>query len=213
MSLASSVNTLCSPAYIWFAVSFVIYIVYLILCLVGSCTIQNMGMTFLLSALYIIGWTFILDVVCRYNHEILAWVLVLLAVILAWTKMDWIGRAHSNIGSQYMDDWGSDDWGSDDWDMDDWNSYFVPANYGWGPGGGGGRHHHPHHGQFTPIGPFPVREVPQSGKFTPIHLHPAHPPHHGGGGGHHGGGGRHGGGDHGGGRHHGGGGGPGGGGR
>ena len=82
---------LCTPATIYFIIS----VVSLILLGVGnldnneklcignySCNVGNNTVIFVLNALYILFWTFILDLMCKSGYSNLSWFILLLPFIL-----------------------------------------------------------------------------------------------------------------------------------
>ena len=82
---------LCTPATIYFVIS----VISLILLGVGnldnndklcvgnySCNVGNNTIVFVLNALYILFWTFILDLMCKSGYSNLSWFILLLPFIL-----------------------------------------------------------------------------------------------------------------------------------
>lgn len=83
---------LCTPATIYFVISaigmFLLGIQNLngkddMLCIgVYKCSIASKTMVFLLNALYILFWTFVLDLFCKSGYKDLSWFIVLIPIIL-----------------------------------------------------------------------------------------------------------------------------------
>ena len=93
MKLAKTIKSLCTPAYFYLVVS-VVFIALLVvqnllngnpkeLC-VGSysCGVSNIVLVFVLKALYVAFWTFVLDALCKYGLKKLSWFLVLFPFLL-----------------------------------------------------------------------------------------------------------------------------------
>ena len=120
---------LCNPAFVWLLVTFIIYIIYFILCATKRCPVNNMGLTFLLLGIYIIIWTILIDLACKYKRDISAWFLLVLAVIIAVFKVDWIRMLNKTMtnGLLYSDDAYEIYEEENLWDEDNWDSFFVPG--------------------------------------------------------------------------------------
>ena len=84
---------LCTPATIYFVIS----LIGLILLGVGnlgdndrlcignySCNVGNNTIIFVLNAVYILFWTFVLDLMCKNGYGSLSWFVLLLPFILAF---------------------------------------------------------------------------------------------------------------------------------
>jgi hypothetical protein len=84
-------RNLCAPAYLYLIIS-VIALIIMALQNVGnvnlyclgsySCSVTNTMLIFLIKAVYIVFWTWILNLICRAGATNLAWFLVLLPFIL-----------------------------------------------------------------------------------------------------------------------------------
>lgn len=87
----TSIKQLCMPA----AVYFVISMIGLILCIFQnlghtnsfhfgnfSCRVPNTFLVLLVKFIYIIFWTYILNLICRDGHKGISWLLVLLPWLL-----------------------------------------------------------------------------------------------------------------------------------
>ena len=93
MALLDKLHKLCSPAYIYFMISF-FAIVFIIIqnviygsgtryC-VGSyeCDVSSSFLVFLFKFLYVIFWTIVLDALCKYGYSRLSWFLVVFPFLL-----------------------------------------------------------------------------------------------------------------------------------
>ena len=93
MNLDKMVNKLCTPAYFYFLISMILFVMLLAqnvfngkineLC-AGSftCSVSNVIIIFVLKALYISFWTFVLNALCDYGYKKLSWFLVLFPFLL-----------------------------------------------------------------------------------------------------------------------------------
>ena len=82
---------LCSPAYFYFVISMFSLVVMSLQNLgntktycVGSynCPVESVGMVFIIKALYVILWTWILNKLCSIGYKNISWFLVLFPFIL-----------------------------------------------------------------------------------------------------------------------------------
>jgi len=94
MSPSSSfdLRRMCTPATIYFVISLIFLIVMGVsnlnetdrLCLGDySCYVGSNTMVFLLNAIYILFWTFILDMLCKNGYSSISWFILLLPFILS----------------------------------------------------------------------------------------------------------------------------------
>lgn len=84
---------LCTPATIYFVISLIGLILLGVsnlgnedrLC-VGSysCNVGSNTVVFVLNAVYILFWTFVLDLMCKNGYSVLSWFVLLLPFILAF---------------------------------------------------------------------------------------------------------------------------------
>jgi hypothetical protein len=90
MDIPSLVN-LCTPAYVYLVISLIALFVMAFqnlgndgLYCVGSysCNVSSVFMIFVLKLLYIVFWTWVLNILCRGGGTGLAWFFVLLPYIL-----------------------------------------------------------------------------------------------------------------------------------
>jgi len=86
-----SLKELCTPAVIYFIISMVSLVMILLQNLgnsnsynVGSfsCRVPNTAMVFVVKLIYVLFWTYVLNLICKDGHTGLSWLLVLLPWIL-----------------------------------------------------------------------------------------------------------------------------------
>jgi hypothetical protein len=84
-------KNMCTPAYVYLVISIIALIVMYFQNLgndnmycIGSysCNVSSVTMIFILKALYILFWTWVLNIICRGGAPGLAWFFVLLPYIL-----------------------------------------------------------------------------------------------------------------------------------
>ena len=93
MNLDKIINKLCRPAYFYFFISMILFVMLLVqnifngkineLC-AGSftCSVSNVIIVFVLKSLYIAFWTFVLKALCDYGYTKFSWFLVLFPFLL-----------------------------------------------------------------------------------------------------------------------------------
>lgn len=86
-----SLKELCTPAMVYFVISIIGLTVILLQNLgnnnsynVGSfsCRVPNTTIVFIVKLIYIIFWTYVLNLICKDGHTTLSWLLILLPWIL-----------------------------------------------------------------------------------------------------------------------------------
>lgn len=93
MDLSKTINKLCTPAYLYFFISSIMYLLVLVQNVFNgnsneycagsyTCNVSNVIIVFLLKALYITFWTFVLNAFCDYGFSKLSWFLVLFPYLL-----------------------------------------------------------------------------------------------------------------------------------
>ena len=93
MNLNKTVNKLCAPAYLYFFISSIMFLLVLVQNLYNgnnyefcagsyTCNVSNTVIIFLLKALYIAFWTFVLNAFCDYGFTKLSWFLILFPYLL-----------------------------------------------------------------------------------------------------------------------------------
>uniref|UniRef100_A0A6C0ASI6 Yip1 domain-containing protein n=1 Tax=viral metagenome TaxID=1070528 RepID=A0A6C0ASI6_9ZZZZ len=84
-------RNLCSPAYVYLVISVIALLVMTfqnignvnLYCLgTYNCSVTNTTLIFIIKAVYIVFWTWVLNLICRAGATNLAWFLVLLPFIL-----------------------------------------------------------------------------------------------------------------------------------
>ena len=84
-------KNLCTPAYLYFTISIIFLIVVYVqnynnnnvYCLGSySCDVTNVWLLFLLKLIYILFWTWILNLICMAGVPAFAWFLVLFPFVL-----------------------------------------------------------------------------------------------------------------------------------
>ena len=91
-----TVKELCSPAMLYFIISIVSLAMVLLQNLsnqnsynVGSfsCRVPSTALVFIIKLIYILFWTWILNLICKDGHTTISWLLVLLPWILLFVMM------------------------------------------------------------------------------------------------------------------------------
>jgi len=91
MALPKRLKDLCSPALLYFIVSMMSFFIILLQNLgntnsftVGSfsCIVPSTAFIFVLKFIYIVFWTWILNLICRDGYTSISWLLVLFPYIL-----------------------------------------------------------------------------------------------------------------------------------
>ena len=86
-----TLKELCTPAMIYFVISITSLIMVLFQNLgnsnsynIGSfsCRVPNTGLVFVAELIYVLFWTYVLNLICKDGHTSLSWLLVLLPWIL-----------------------------------------------------------------------------------------------------------------------------------
>ena len=91
-----TLKELCTPAVIYFAISIISLIMILFQNLgnndcynVGtfSCRVPHTGFVFFIQLIYVLFWTYVLNLICKDGHTTLSWLLVLLPWILLFVMI------------------------------------------------------------------------------------------------------------------------------
>lgn len=91
-----TLKDLCTPAALYFVISMIALIIVLFQNLgnsnsynVGnfSCRVPNTAFVFITKFIYIVFWTYILNLICKDGHVGISWLLVLLPWILLFVIM------------------------------------------------------------------------------------------------------------------------------
>ncbi len=92
----TNVKELCTPAAIYFVISIIALAMVLFQNLghsnsyhVGSfsCRVPNTTLVFIVKLIYILFWTWVLNLICKDGHTGVSWLLVLLPFILLFVMM------------------------------------------------------------------------------------------------------------------------------
>lgn len=95
-NLQKRLKELCSPALLYFIISIIALIMVLFQNLgntdsynVGSfsCRVPNTAIVFIVKFIYVLFWTYVLNLICKDGHTGLSWLLVLLPWILLFVMM------------------------------------------------------------------------------------------------------------------------------
>ena len=91
-----SLKELCTPALLYFAISIIALLVVLLQNLghsnsyhVGSfsCRVPSTAVVFIVKLIYVLFWTYVLNLICKDGHVGLSWLLVLLPWLLLFVMM------------------------------------------------------------------------------------------------------------------------------
>lgn len=91
-----TVKELCTPAMIYFVISIIALAMVLLQNLsnqnsynVGSfsCRVPSTALVFIVKLIYILFWTWVLNLICKDGHTSISWLLVLLPWILLFVMM------------------------------------------------------------------------------------------------------------------------------
>ena len=86
-----NLKTLCTPSMIYFLVSVIGFILIIVqnlgnsstFCIgTHSCNVGNTLIALIINAIYILFWTWILDLICKAGYTEIAWFILLLPIIL-----------------------------------------------------------------------------------------------------------------------------------
>lgn len=84
-------KNLCSPAYLYFVFSMILLLVMIIqnfgntntYCIGSlSCDVPSTVLIFIIKVVYILFWTWILNLICKAGYSSISWFLVFLPIIL-----------------------------------------------------------------------------------------------------------------------------------
>jgi hypothetical protein len=91
MAFPRSINELCTPAYIYFIISTIGIVLMAIQNLGNStryclgsfaCEVPSTILVFVVKILYVLFWSWILNLMCKDGHKNIAWFLVILPIVL-----------------------------------------------------------------------------------------------------------------------------------
>ena len=99
MAFPRTLNELCNPALFYFVVS-IIGLLLILFQNVGnknsynlgtfSCRVPSTLMVFIIKIIYIVFWTWILNLICKDGYKTISWLLVLLPWILMFMMIGMI---------------------------------------------------------------------------------------------------------------------------
>lgn len=120
MKYTKQISNLCTPAFFYFGISAFVYILAIIqnigksdevFCLGSlSCDVPSTVLIFAIKAMYIVFWTWVLNMMCKDGYPAVAWVLVLLPfigmllVMLSMEKVkkrESMGPLHTKLNSMF----------------------------------------------------------------------------------------------------------------
>jgi hypothetical protein len=96
MAIIPGIKKLCTPALVYFIISVISIIVMAfqnygntdLYCLgVYSCNVTSVGIIFVLKFIYVLFWTWVLNIICRNGYENVSWFLVLFPYILLFVLL------------------------------------------------------------------------------------------------------------------------------
>ena len=92
----TNIKELCTPSMIYFVISIIALAIVLLQNLgnqnsytVGSfsCRVPSTALVFIIKLIYILFWTWVLNLICKDGHTNISWLLVLLPWILLFVMM------------------------------------------------------------------------------------------------------------------------------
>jgi len=99
-------KNLCTPAYVYLVISVISIIVMAIhnygnfntYCL-GSynCNVSSTGLIFIIKILYILFWTWILNLICKSGSTYIAWILVILPFLLFFVLLSFLMVSNATL--------------------------------------------------------------------------------------------------------------------
>jgi hypothetical protein len=91
MAFPKNISSLCMPAMIYFVLSILAILIVLIQNLgnsnryqIGnySCRVTNTAFVFIVQIIYILFWTYVLNLICKDGYPVLSWILLFLPFIV-----------------------------------------------------------------------------------------------------------------------------------
>ena len=91
MAAITGLRNLCTPSYVYLVISSIALLVMIYqnlgnvdtYCLGNySCTVSSTALIFIIKAIYILFWTWVLNLMCKANATNIAWLVLLLPVII-----------------------------------------------------------------------------------------------------------------------------------
>ena len=96
MAFPKKISQLCAPSYVYFIISILAIVISGIQNIgnrnkytlgMFSCKVPSCIAIFIIKIIYILFWTWILNLICKDNHSGIAWFLVLLPFIMLFIIM------------------------------------------------------------------------------------------------------------------------------
>lgn len=93
MNYMKQLSKLCTPAFVYFTISMAMFVLVAVQNIGNSnmfnlgnfsCAVPNTILVFIVKILYILFWTWILNLMCKDGYPNIAWMLVLLPFILVF---------------------------------------------------------------------------------------------------------------------------------
>jgi hypothetical protein len=91
MAVPKSIKELCPPAMLYFYISIIFFVIALMQNLGNnfnyslgdfSCNVTNTTIVFIIKLMYILFWTYVLNLICKNGNSNLSWFLLLFHFIL-----------------------------------------------------------------------------------------------------------------------------------
>lgn len=109
MSFPTTLKQLCTPAYVYFIIS-VLAIAISVFQNMGnttkyslgafSCNVPSCMLIFVMKIVYIVFWTWILNLMCKDGHTGIAWFLVLLPFVLLFVIISMVMMSQKKKGKR-----------------------------------------------------------------------------------------------------------------
>ena len=106
----AGLNGLCDPAFYYLLISFTIVIIIALqnygqgynYCVgTHSCPTSNVTLLFVIKILYVLFWTWILNLFCKNGYEMVSWVLVIIPIVLMFVFIAVYMSNHYDITKYY----------------------------------------------------------------------------------------------------------------
>ena len=109
MAFPTTLKQLCTPAYVYFIIS-VLAIAMSVVQNIGnskkyslgsfSCTVPSCMLIFVLKIVYIVFWTWILNLMCKDGHTGVAWFLVLIPFVILFAIISIVMMSQKKKGKK-----------------------------------------------------------------------------------------------------------------
>ena len=111
MAFPTTLKQLCTPAYVYFIIS-VLAIAMSVVQNMGnstkyslgnfSCAVPSCMLIFVLKIVYIVFWTWVLNLMCKDGHTGVAWFLVLLPFVLLFAIISMVMMSQKKKGKRVL---------------------------------------------------------------------------------------------------------------